>query len=234
MAAVPSDDVATLRAALAWAEAGAARTRRSTPIWRPASPFWSCRTRRCGGRCSAAAERGRLLVDQLELGFEELETTAREDEALATKVAAGTGIEAFTRARPPRRPLPAHLPRLRDGEPAARTISRHVARPVRSALARAGAVEMFGQHQPRNRQAERYAREGVDIRLSTLADQIGACAAALAPLHRLIAGHVLGADDVRDRQQVTSCIGGRALVFCPEVGRLVRVCLCKSASRTDP
>jgi hypothetical protein len=87
-----------------------------------------------------SAERGRLLVNQLELGFEELETTAGEDEALAAKVAAGTGIEAFTRARPPRRPLPAHLPRLRDGEPAARTISRHVARPVRSALARAGAV----------------------------------------------------------------------------------------------
>jgi transposase len=54
--------------------------------------------------------------------------------------------------------------------------------------------EMFGQHQPRNRQAERYAREGVDISLSTLADQIGACAAALASLHRLIAGHVLGAE----------------------------------------
>ncbi|MDA4835780.1 IS66 family transposase, partial [Enterobacter hormaechei] len=53
--------------------------------------------------------------------------------------------------------------------------------------------EKFGQHQPLNRQAERYAREGVDISLSTLADQVGACAAALAPLHRLVADHVLGA-----------------------------------------
>jgi transposase len=39
--------------------------------------------------------------------------------------------------------------------------------------------EKFGQHQPLNRQAERYAREGVDLSLSTLADQVGACAAAL-------------------------------------------------------
>ena len=31
--------------------------------------------------------------------------------------------------------------------------------------------EKFGQHQPLNRQSERYAREGVDLSLSTLADQ---------------------------------------------------------------
>ncbi len=54
--------------------------------------------------------------------------------------------------------------------------------------------EKFGQHQPLNRQAERYAREGVDLSLSTLADQVGACAAALAPIHALIREHVLGAE----------------------------------------
>ena len=54
--------------------------------------------------------------------------------------------------------------------------------------------EKFGQHQPLNRQAERYAREGVDLSLSTLADQVGACAAALAPLHARIAAHVLAAE----------------------------------------
>jgi len=53
--------------------------------------------------------------------------------------------------------------------------------------------EKFGQHQPLNRQAERYAREGVELSLSTLADQVGAGAAALAPLHALIAAHVMGA-----------------------------------------
>ena len=54
--------------------------------------------------------------------------------------------------------------------------------------------EKFGQHQPLNRQAERYAKEGVQISLSTLADQVGACALALQPLHDLIRAHVLGAE----------------------------------------
>ncbi len=54
--------------------------------------------------------------------------------------------------------------------------------------------EKFGQHQPLNRQAERYAKEGVEISLSTLADQVGACAAALAPIHALIRNHVLAAE----------------------------------------
>ena len=51
--------------------------------------------------------------------------------------------------------------------------------------------EKYGQHQPLNRQSERYAREGVQLSLSTLADQVGACAFALRPLHELIAAHVL-------------------------------------------
>lgn len=54
--------------------------------------------------------------------------------------------------------------------------------------------EKFGQHQPLNRQAERYAKEGVEISLSTLADQVGACAVALQPIHDLIRTHVLGAE----------------------------------------
>jgi transposase len=54
--------------------------------------------------------------------------------------------------------------------------------------------EKFGQHQPLNRQAERYAKEGVEISLSTLADQVGACTAALQPIHDLIRAHVLGAE----------------------------------------
>jgi transposase len=54
--------------------------------------------------------------------------------------------------------------------------------------------EKFGQHQPLNRQSERYAREGVDLSLSTLADQVGACALALRPLYALIEAHVLAAE----------------------------------------
>ena len=53
--------------------------------------------------------------------------------------------------------------------------------------------EKFGQHQPLNRQAERYAREGVPISLSTMADAVGAACAALAPLSRRIETHVLEA-----------------------------------------
>jgi transposase len=54
--------------------------------------------------------------------------------------------------------------------------------------------EKFGQHQPLNRQSERYAREGVDLSLSTLADQVAACALALRPLRALIEAHVLSAE----------------------------------------
>src|SRR5271168_1772917 len=54
--------------------------------------------------------------------------------------------------------------------------------------------EKFGQHQPLNRQRDRYALEGVDLSLSTLADQIGACAIALKPLHLLIEAHALAAE----------------------------------------
>ncbi len=54
--------------------------------------------------------------------------------------------------------------------------------------------EKFGQHQPLNRQSERYGREGVDLSVSTLADQVGAATAALAPLYALIRHHVIAAD----------------------------------------
>jgi transposase len=54
--------------------------------------------------------------------------------------------------------------------------------------------EKFGQHQPLNRQAERYAREGVPLSLSTLADQVGAACAGLEPILRRIEAHVLAAE----------------------------------------
>ena len=53
--------------------------------------------------------------------------------------------------------------------------------------------EKYGQHQPLNRQRDRYAREGIDLSLSTLADQVGACTVALKPLHDLIEAHVMAA-----------------------------------------
>jgi transposase len=53
--------------------------------------------------------------------------------------------------------------------------------------------EKYGQHQPLNRQSERYAREGVDLSVSTLADQVGAVAELLKPLNALIEAHVFTA-----------------------------------------
>jgi transposase len=54
--------------------------------------------------------------------------------------------------------------------------------------------EKFGQHQPLNRQSERYRREGIDLSVSTLADQVGVCATALQPLYALIERYVLAAE----------------------------------------
>ena len=70
--------------------------------------------------------------------------------------------------------------------------------------------EKFGQHQPLNRQAERYAREGVPLALSTLADQVGAGCAVLEPLLRRAEAHIFAAErlhgDVTARLRVTQFI----------------------------
>ena len=50
--------------------------------------------------------------------------------------------------------------------------------------------EKYGVHQPLNRQSERYAKEGIELDVSTMADHVGAAAAALAPIQALIAQHV--------------------------------------------
>jgi transposase len=54
--------------------------------------------------------------------------------------------------------------------------------------------EKFGQHQPLNRQTERYALEGVPISLSTAADSVGACCTVLEPLLRLLEAHVMASE----------------------------------------
>jgi len=69
------------------------------------------------------SERAVRLLDQLELAFEEAEATASEDELAAELAAAKTTtVQAFTRARPSRKPFPGHLPRerivVRDRSPA--------------------------------------------------------------------------------------------------------------------
>jgi transposase len=56
--------------------------------------------------------------------------------------------------------------------------------------------EKYGQHQPLNRQSDRYAREGIELSVSTLADQVGGCATLLRPLCELIRAHVFAGDRV--------------------------------------
>ena len=56
------------------------------------------------------------------------------------------------------------------------------------------AFEKFGQHQPLNRQAERYAKEGVPLSLSTLANQVGAVCTVMQPIFDRIEAHVFGAE----------------------------------------
>jgi transposase len=54
--------------------------------------------------------------------------------------------------------------------------------------------EKFGQHQPLNRQVERYAREGIDLSLSTVADLVGSACVVLDPIFTAIEAHVFAAD----------------------------------------
>jgi len=192
------------------------------------------------------SERSSRLIEQLTLTFEELESSATEDELAAEKaVARTTTVRGFTRTRPERNTFPDHLPRERVvidpptaceccggsrlrklGEDVTRTLESvprqwKVIETVREkfscrdcekisqtpapfhAVARGWAgpsllamimFEKFGQHQPLNRQAERYALEGVPIALSTMADAVGAVCASLDPLLRLVEAHVMAAE----------------------------------------
>src|SRR4051794_10646298 len=182
----------------------------------------------------------------MELAFEELESSASEDEIAAERAAAKTtNVVSFMRKRPARRPFPEHLPRERVveagptsclccGSPRLRKLGEDVTETLEviprqwkviqhvrekfscrdcEKISQAPApfhviprgwagpsllamilFEKYGQHQPLNRQAERYAREGVPLSLSTLADQVGACCAVLTPLLRRVEAHVFTAE----------------------------------------
>jgi transposase len=53
-------------------------------------------------------------------------------------------------------------------------------------------ISKYADHLPLYRQSQIYAREGVDLDRSTLADWVGAASALLAPLLEALAKHVLG------------------------------------------
>jgi len=54
----------------------------------------------------------------------------------------------------------------------------------------------YSLHLPLNRQSTTYAREGIDLDVSTLADWVGAAAATLMPLNEVIRTHVFAAERI--------------------------------------
>jgi len=54
----------------------------------------------------------------------------------------------------------------------------------------------YCEHQPLNRQSDSYAREGIDLDVSTLADWVGAVVGIVTPLFELLRRHVLAAERI--------------------------------------
>jgi transposase len=163
------------------------------------------------------SERRARLLDQLELRLEELEAAATEDELAAEKAAAQarTAVRAFERRRPARKPFPAHLPRERvvigdarggpppvEGHPDGPREVHATACAVPPDSARLGRPEPAGDDPVREVRpapaAEPPGRalcpRGGGSQPFDARDQVGACAAALAPLHALIEAHVMAAE----------------------------------------
>jgi transposase len=241
-----SDDIETLRAALAAAHAARlAAEARASGAEAMVEQLKLLIAKYKRDKFGQSSERARQL-DQLELQLEELEATATEDalaaEAAAAKIAS-VPVKSFERRKPVRAPLPAHLPRERVVIPAPcscpdcggklaklgeditetleviprqwkviQTVREKFScracekitqppapfHPIARGRAGAGLLAMilygkFGNHLPLNRQSESFAREGIDLDVSTLADWVGACAGTLAPLVTLICSHVFSA-----------------------------------------
>ena len=88
------------------------------------------------------------------------------------------------------------LPLLRDDLAAAASVPRDRPGLRWTSLLAMMLVEKYANHQPLNRQSEQYAREGIELSVSTMADHVGACAATLLPLYELIKAHVFAAERI--------------------------------------
>ena len=74
------------------------------------------------------------------------------------------------------------------------------------------AFEKFSQHNPLGRQADRYAKEGVPLSLSTMADQIGAVCDVTSPIFDLIEAHVFAGQRIHgDDTNVRTLAKGKTL-----------------------
>ena len=195
-----------------------------------------------------SSERGKLLIEQLELAIEDLEETQAEQDTKADIAAPEAAKEMRAHnPRAPRRPLPGNLPVERIVEPApcacgkcgsarlhklgevvSKTLEceprrwkiiEHVrekfscrdceaiteapapSHPIPRGFAGPSLLAMvlvnkFLLHQPLNRQSKTFAREGIEIDVSTLADRVGACVVALEPLIVAIRAHVMSAERI--------------------------------------
>jgi transposase len=197
-------------------------------------------------RFGQSSER-RALLDQLELQLFELkEDQAQAEAAMPVDEPSTQAVQAFTRRKPARRPLPEHLPRERVVHPAPSAcpccggtphklgegvtemlelvprhwkVIQHVrekfscrncekitqppapAHPIARGRAGPGLLAhllfgKYGLHLPLTRQSATYAREGVPLDVSTLADWVGASAATLMPLVEAIRAHVFAAERI--------------------------------------
>ena len=194
-----------------------------------------------------SSERGKQLIEQLELAIADLEEAQAEEEAKAEIAAPEKQKEKRERTgiKPARRPLPDNLPRERivypapcacgkcgganlrklgeavteslECEPRRWKVVEHVrekfscrdcegitkppapSHPIARGRAGPSLLAMilaskFLLHQPLNRQSETYAREGVEIDVSTLAGWVGASVATLDPILEAIRRHVFAAE----------------------------------------
>jgi transposase len=197
-------------------------------------------------RLGQSSER-RALLDQLELQLFELkEDQAQAEAAMPGEEPPTQTVQAFTRRKPARRPLPEHLPRERVVHPAPSAcpccggtlhklgedvtemlelvprqwkVIQHVrekfscrncekitqppapSHPIARGRAGPGLLAhvlfgKYGLHLPLTRQSATYAREGVPLDVSTLADWVGASAATLMPLVEAIRTHVFAAERI--------------------------------------
>ena len=191
-----------------------------------------------------SSERGKLLIEQLELAIEDLEEAQSVEETKAEiAVPEAAGARRARTLRGPRK-LPDDLlvervvePRpcacgkcgsLRlhklgevvsktlECEPRRWKIIEHVrekfscrdcesiteppapSHPIPRGFAGPSLLAMilvakFLLHQPLNRQAATYAREGVELDATTMANRVGACVVALEPMIQALRAHVLAA-----------------------------------------
>src|SRR6516164_7165968 len=131
-------------------------------------------------------------LEQLELKLDELQAS-RAEQAVASRSPL-TASDVNRETKRARQPLPAHLPRethkIVPAEAPSRPIERGIAGP---GLLAHVLVSKYCDHLPLYRQAEIYAREGVELDRSTMAEWVGGCSRLLQPLVEALRRHVMSA-----------------------------------------